>query len=154
MGKIRGLAAGAAGGLLGAFLMGLTFKAVAKLVAAPPVPGEDATEKVAGVLAKKVTGKSLWRSEKRKGGQIVHLAFGASVGAAYRLLVSSFPRATAGAGTLFGAAVYIGAHGIAVPALGLARSPLENRAVQEAPEFAGHIVYGIATETVRCLLSE
>lgn len=74
------------------------------------------------------------------------------MGALYGLLAETFPPLRAGAGTLFGATLYVGAHGIAVPALGLAPSPAKHRVAQEAPELAAHLVYGLATETIRRVL--
>jgi putative membrane protein len=149
MGKLRAFAAGAAGGLAGAALMGSTCAKVAKLASSSPPQGEDATEKVANVLAITLTGRRIRRSKKKIAGQIVHFAFGACMGGLYGLVADSFPKFAAAKGTLFGVAMYLGAHALTVPALGLAPSPSENGAAQEAPEFAAHIAYGLVTEKVR-----
>ena len=84
----------------------------------------------------------------------MHLAFGASVGALYGLLASIFPVITTGAGTVFGAAVYVGAHAITTPALGLAVSPIENGFAQESVEFASHLIYGLVTDGIRRFLGD
>lgn len=152
MAKLRSLIVGAAGGLAGAALMGPTYMAVAKLAPKSYPLGEDATERVAKALSRKFTGRKLSRTKKKQGGEIVHFAFGAGMGALYGMLADQFAAITAGGGALLGTGLYLGAHGITVPALGLAPSPLKNGAAQESPEFVAHLVYGLTTEAVRWLL--
>jgi putative membrane protein len=154
MAKLKGVIAGAVGGLAGAALMGPLHTAAAKLTKQKPPRGEDATEKVANTVVKKFTGRKLGRSAKPKGGQIVHFAFGAGMGALYGLLAERFSSVTAGSGALFGMAVYAGAHGLAVPALDLAPSPLEKAPAQEGTELASHIAYGLVTDAVRRVLTK
>lgn len=153
MKKITRLLIGAAGGVAGAALMGEAYKLTAKLVDAKPAKGEDATEKVANSVATKFTGRKLRSPAKRTGGQIVHYAFGASMGMLYASLADAFPSATAGCGALFGLSLYAGAHGLAVPALGLAPNPLENGAARESAELSSHIAFGLTTEALRRLLT-
>jgi len=152
MGKLKGVAAGALGGLMGAALMGPVHMMGAKALRQRPPRGEDATEKVAKVIATSVTGRRLKRSQRKRGGQIVHFAFGASVGALYGLLATIFPIVTTGAGAAFGAGVYLGAHAIVTPALGLAPSPAKNGFAQESVEFASHLVYGLVADGTRRVL--
>lgn len=149
MEKLKGLAAGALGGLLGAAMMGPVHMMAAKAIRLSPPRGEDATEKVAKAITRSVTGHRLRKSQRATGGEIVHFAFGASIGALYGLLASVFPIVTTGAGVAFGAAVYVGAHAIVTPALGLAPGPVENGFPQESVEFAAHVVYGLAADGVR-----
>ncbi len=153
MARLKSVIAGALGGLAGATLMGRLHMAAAKLSKPKPQQSEDATEKVADAVAKQFAGRRLSRSERKKGGQIVHFAFGAGVGALYGLLAEDFSPVRAGAGALFGVAVYAGAHALAVPALGLAPGPAENGPVREAPELASHVVYGLVTHGVTRLLA-
>lgn len=152
MGKLRGLAAGAAGGLVGAALMG-PLHMMATKVMRQSSQGEDATEKVANAIARKAAGRKLKKPQKKKGGQIVHFAFGAGMGALYGVLESIFPAVTIGSGAAFGAAVYVGAHALTVPMLGLAPSPIKNGPAQESVELASHLVYGLVTDGVRRVLS-
>jgi hypothetical protein len=152
MTKFTKLLIGAAGGIAGAALMGGAYKVTAKLVDARPAKGEDSTEKVADSVSRKFTGRKLRSPAKKTGGQIVHYAFGASMGMLYASLADAFPSATAGSGALFGLALYAGAHGLAVPALGLAPNPLENGAPRECAELSSHIAFGLTTETLRRLL--
>jgi putative membrane protein len=154
MAKLRGFIAGAVGGLGGAALMGPLHATAAKLIKLDSPQGEDATEKVANAVVRKITGRKLSRSEKAKGGQVVHFAFGAGMGALYGLLAENFSPLTMGAGAFFGMAVYAGAHTLAVPALGLAPGPLENGPAQEGAELATHLVYGLVTDTVRRVLTK
>jgi putative membrane protein len=91
---------------------------------------------------------------KPKGGQIVHFAFGAGMGALYGLLAERFSPVTVGSGALFGVAVYAGAHGLAVPALDLAPSPLKNAPAQEGTELVSHLAYGMVTDAVRRVLTK
>lgn len=133
--------------------MGEAYKATAKFVNAKPPRGEDATEKVANAVARKFIGRKLRSSEKKTGGQIVHYAFGASMGVLYASLADTCPTTTVGCGALFGLALYGGAHALVVPALGLAPHPLENGAPRECAELSSHIVFGLTTEALRRLLT-
>lgn len=153
MSKIRGLILGAAGGVAGVALMGPAYRLTAKLTHQSLPSDEDATEKVANAVAIKLTGRKLGRSQKKTGGQIVQFIFGAGMGAFYGLLADSFPALTGAGGALLGTSLYLGAHAITVPALGLAPSPIREGPVRESPEFAAHLVYGFVTETVRKILS-
>ena len=153
MAKLRGLIAGAAGGLIGAALMGSLHAAAAKVIDLQSPKGEDATEKVANAVVTKVTGRKLSRSKRPKGGQLVHFAFGAGMGALYGLLADNFSPLRIGAGALFGTALYLGAHALAVPALGLAPNPLENGPAQEGAELASHLAYGMVTDAIRRALA-
>jgi putative membrane protein len=49
----------------------------------------------------------------------------------------------------FGVAVWLGAHVIVVPALGLAPPPTRRPLGKEAVEFVLHLVYGAVTELGR-----
>jgi len=153
MAKLRAVLAGALGGLAGAALMAPVHMAAAELAKQEAPKGEDATQKVAQTVVAKTTGRKLPRAQKAKAGQVVHFAFGAAMGALYGLLAENFPFVTAGAGTLFGAAVYTGAHALTVPALGLAPGPAENGAAREAAELGSHVVYGVVTDAVRRALT-
>ena len=153
MSKFAKIAIGAAGGAIGALIMGQAAKATAKVVGAQPPKGEDPTEKVANAVAKKVTGHRLREPARKSGGQVVHYAFGAAMGALYALLAEDVPFVTAGRGALFGAAIYAGAHALAVPAIGLAPGPLESGAKLESAEFSAHLAYGTVTDAVCRLFS-
>ena len=62
------------------------------------------------------------------------------------------PRVTVALGLPFGVAVWLGAHVIVVPALGLAAPPTRRPPPKEALEFFLHLVYGAVREVVRRLV--
>lgn len=145
----KGCAAGIAGGLLGSFVMAQVHSALQKAVAAPQPEGEDSTVKTASLVSREILHRELSKEEKQKAGPIVHYAFGASVGGIYGAAAEFAPAVSAGFGALFGLAVCVGAHVIAVPALGLAKPITQSSPREEFPEWTAHVAYGCATEGVR-----
>jgi putative membrane protein len=143
------------GGLLAAGAMSLVHRILADLIPAAATPAteqpEDSTVKVASAVTSLV-GHRLADDHKALAGAAVHYAFGASVGAVYGGVAEIVPRVTAALGLPFGIAVWLGAHVIAVPALGLAAPPTRRLVAKEGEEFALHLVYGTATEVARRLL--
>lgn len=111
--------------------------------------GEDATMKAADRLARGILGRDLSRQEKQQAGPLVHYGFGATMGGVYGLLSEYFPRARAGFGLLFGAALFAVADEMMVPALGLSKNPTEFPLSTHADALASHFVYGVTTEAVR-----
>jgi hypothetical protein len=110
---------------------------------------EDSTMKAAGKISEEI-GRPLSRAERKKAGPWVHYAFGTSVGAAFGLAMESGPAsvtainpALAGAG--YGAAIFLAAHEITVPALKLSSNPLKEPIADQFAEFVSHLVYGIGT---------
>lgn len=111
--------------------------------------GEDATMKAADLLACEILGRDLSHREKQQAGPFVHYGFGATMGGVYGLLSEYFPRARAGFGLLFGAALFAVADEIMVPALGLSKKPSEFPLSTHANALASHFVYGMTTEAIR-----
>lgn len=110
----------------------------------------DATEKIAGAISEKVFQEPLTPREREAGGTLVHYLYGVSMGAAYGVAAELAPAVTtAGAGTIFGAAVWVTADEGIVPALGLSKSPDEYPLSIHAYAFTSHLVYGLTTELVR-----
>jgi putative membrane protein len=151
----RGALLGLVGGLLAAGAMSLAHQLVSQVAPkaeSPPVPKEeDSTVKVASA-AMRLAGASLAEEQKPLASSIVHYGFGASVGAFYGAVAEIVPRVTVAAGLPFGVAVWLGAHVVVVPALGLAEPPTRQPVRQEAEEFGLHLLYGLTTELVRHLL--
>ncbi|SRR6266568_1442652 len=115
--------------------------------------GEDATMKAADAIAATVTGgRHLTYEQKKMGGPIVHYAFGAVMGGVYGALAEAIPETTAGLGTTFGSALFVGADLFAVPALNLSQSSEDASISSLASPFAAHLVYGLTTEAVRRLV--
>jgi putative membrane protein len=146
----RGALVGLLGGLLAAGAMSLMHRMLADgdRGGIPSTPPEDPTVKV----ATRLVGYRLDEAEKAPAGSVVHYAFGAVVGAVYGAAAEIIPMVSRAFGLPFGAAVWLGAHVVAVPALGLAEFPVRRPVAEEAEEFGLHLVYGSVTELVRRLL--
>ena len=149
----RGALVGLLGGLLAAGAMSLMHTVLAEgdSEGSPSTPPDDPTVKVAAA-ATRLVGYRLGEAEKAPAGSIVHYAFGAAVGAVYGAAAEIVPMVSRAFGLPFGAAVWLGAHVVTVPALGLAESPVRQPVAKEAEEFGLHLVYGTITELVRRLL--
>jgi putative membrane protein len=111
--------------------------------------GEDATVKAAEAISKIVLHRELASTEKTWAGPAVHYAFGTLLGAAYGLLADSLPVNGPRLGAVYGAAVWLLADEIGVPALGFAPPPSEVPVTSHVKALASHLVYGIATEAGR-----
>ncbi len=110
---------------------------------------DDATERVASIVAEKVFDRRLSESEKDAAGTAVHYAYGTGTGAFYGAAVELAPSLASGAGTPFGAAVWLAADEGLVPLLGLSKSPTEYHLTTHLYSLASHLVYGLTTELVR-----
>ncbi len=159
----KGIAAGVAGGLVAAYVMN-QFQAVTKKISASAdkgkpkakrgkgeaqkSSGEDATVKTAEAIAG-TWGHRLSKDKKELAGPAVHYAFGATMGGVYGALAELSPAVATAAGVPFGAAVWLAADEVAVPALGLSKSPGEFPPSVHAYAFASHAVYGLTTDLVR-----
>jgi hypothetical protein len=111
---------------------------------------EDATMKAADALVKTATGgRHLTLKGKQVGGPIVHYAFGALMGGVYGALAECTGQATRGFGTAFGAALFVGADVVAVPAFHLSEPSSVQKPATLVNPLAAHLVYGATTELVR-----
>lgn len=79
----------------------------------------------------------------------IHYAFGIAVAAGYGLLAEKYPVVTTGGGLLAGAALWASTHGSTIPALGLQAPVKQMPKAWYVWELGSHLVYGLATETVR-----
>jgi len=143
-------AAGAAGGLLGAWTMN-RFQAGLKRVL-PKEPGgggEPATVQAAERVTETATGHGLTAAQKETAGPAVHYGFGALVGAVYGMLAAKAPVAKTGLGAVYGAAVWLLADEIGVPAAGLSKPPADVPLSKHAAALASHLVYGLTVEGAR-----
>jgi putative membrane protein len=155
----RGILAGLVGGAVAAGAMSVAHKSVAGMSTGarqqkPPTQeqDEDATVKVADGITRSLLRRPLPEDKKPLAGNAVHYAFGATVGALYGGVADVVPRVTTAVGLPFGVAVWLGAHVITVPALGLAEPPTRLPRSKEGLEFVLHLVYGTVTEIVRRLI--
>ncbi|MGH9574646.1 MAG: DUF1440 domain-containing protein [Candidatus Acidiferrales bacterium] len=113
---------------------------------------EDATMKAAGKIAE-LGGHHLSHEQKKKLGPVVHYSFGTLQGAAYGA-VTEMAGESKGllSGLIFGAALYLVADELAVPALGLSGKPNEYPLSSHFYGLASHIVYGLSAEMARRVL--
>lgn len=173
---LKGLAAGAVGGLAAAFVMnqfqaalsrtaageershgaqslqqGSPRRGVGRDLQAEGVdrPEDDATERLANALSVGVLERELTEREKDAAGTAFHYAMGLTAGAIYGALAEFAPAAKSGAGLPFGMAVWLVADEGLVPAAGLSKSADEYPLSIHAYSVASHLVFGLAAETVR-----
>lgn len=111
-----------------------------------------ATVKAAEMISEKVFDHKLTKSERKIAGPSMHYAMGATSGLVYGIASELVPFSTAGAGLPFGAAVWLIADDVAVPALGLSKSPTEMPLSTHAYALSSHIVYGLTSDLVRKLV--
>ncbi|CAN5315241.1 hypothetical protein BH20ACI1_BH20ACI1_04290 [soil metagenome] len=113
---------------------------------------EPATVKAAAMISEGAFDHKLTKKEKEIAGPAMHYAMGATSGAIYGIASELAPITTSGAGLPFGAAVWVIADDLAVPALGLSKSPTEYPLSTHAYALSSHLVYGLATDLVRRFL--
>lgn len=119
---------------------------------------EPATEKAAERISRRVFHHELDEDARKTAGNAVHFGFGAMNGVVYGGVAEYIPAATVGAGAGFGAALWLTADEIGVPAAGLSEKPTEIPVSTHVNALAAHLVFGTVTElvrsTVRSLLEE
>ena len=117
---------------------------------APSHNGEDATVQTAQIIVLWLTGSELQSWHRRAAGTIIHYAFGTSMAVAYGIAAERAPWLSVAGGVPFGCAIWLGAHIIAVPALGLAKPVSKSSLAMELAEVFDHVIYGAVCEAVRC----
>jgi len=110
---------------------------------------DNAAVRAANAVSELVFEHRMTKGEKEAGGAVAHYAMGVASGAIYGALAELLPEATVGTGMPFGAAVWLIADELVVPALGLSKSPTEYPLETHVYSVASHIVYGLTTEVVR-----
>jgi putative membrane protein len=148
----KGLLAGAVGGLIACFAMSHFHSFFQKVETSDEDKQEDSTVKTASAISQKIFHHELTPHQKKVAGSAVHYGFGTSVATFYGAAVDVLPVLRTGWGIPFGVAVWLGAHVITVPALGLAEPVTRSTPRREAVEFGAHLVYGAVVEGVRRLL--
>ena len=161
---VRGVLAGIAGGLVASWVMNEFMAgpgaALTQAVNSPeenaqaarqnPDDQQDATMKAADKITETATGgRHLTWQQQKEGGPIVHYAFGAVMGGVYGALAEATDVASAGFGTGFGSALFVGADLFGVPAFHLGPPVTETPVHTLATPYAAHLVYGATTELVR-----
>jgi putative membrane protein len=110
---------------------------------------ENPTVKVATIVSENVFRQPLPEDKKQAAGTAVHYGFGGILGAIYGGAAEVAPEVTVCAGTGYGAAVWLGADEIAVPALKLSKPPQEHPLSVHIGSLAAHLVYGLTLEGTR-----
>ena len=141
----KSLAKGLLAGLIGG-LVATAVKSLAEKIYPPRTHGEPEPPTV---LAEKIAGHGLGGTEKTVATEAIHWGFGALAGAAYGALAEYYPAATSQDGASFGLALATLTQETALPAMGLSAEPDEQTTREHTSEMATHVVYGMATETVR-----
>lgn len=145
-----GALAGLAGGLAASFAV----KRFEKLWSAIS-PGNDRDDedppnvKVADIVARAASGRTLSGGAKKTGGAAVHYGLGAALGIAYGIAAELRPQATAGFGTAFGVVTALALEETLVPAAGLADPPWNVALGRHVFGMTSHLLFGVVTESAR-----
>jgi putative membrane protein len=156
----KGMLAGLAGGLAASWTMNRFQAGLSKLPVhqnggasdSRQVQGDDATVKAASAVSETLTHHKLAPDEKRMAGPVGHYVFGSTIGALYGAAAEIAPATAKAWGLPFGAAVWVGADEIGVPAARLSEPPNRIPASTHASALAAHLVYGATTDGVRRLV--
>ena len=110
---------------------------------------EDSTVKTASAISQVIFHHRLTVAQKKMAGPAVHYAFGTTIGALYGVLAGFQKPGRLGWGLPFGAAIWLVAHVITVPALCLSKPITRLPPGTETIEFCSHLVYGVVVDDVR-----
>ncbi len=150
---VKGAVAGLIGGLVASFVMSEFQSLLSKLTKeeknSKKKKVEPATTKAAEEISETVFDHKLKKSEKEPAGEAMHYAMGATSGLIYGIASEIAPMTTVGLGFPFGAAVWLVADDVVVPALGLAKPATEYPLSTHAYALSSHLVYGLTTDLVR-----
>jgi len=152
---IKGAVAGLVGGLVGSLVMTGFQTLLSSLSEEEKKPKknekeeEPANVKAAEEISEGLFDHKLKKSEKEPAGEAMHYAMGATSGLIYGAAAELAPMTTIGLGLPFGAAVWLVADDIVVPALGLAKPATEYPFSTHAYALSSHLVYGLTTDLVR-----
>jgi putative membrane protein len=146
---LKGLLAGASGGLIASLAMS-EFSSLLLQNKSHSQPGkEDSTVRAASAISQTIFHHELTSGQKKIAGSAMHYAFGMTMAALYGVIVEFRESARLGRGLPFGVAIWLGAHVVMVPALGLSEPVTRAAPDTEAAEFGAHLVYGVVVESLR-----
>jgi len=149
----KGFLAGALGGFAGSFAMSQFHSLLQPAKGSSQVTTkEDSTVRAASAIWRGVSHRALTAEQKKIAAPAVHYGFGTTMSALYGTFVESAPSLAHGRGIPFGIALWLAAHVITVPLLGLSEPVTESAPDAELTEFGGHLVYGAVAEGLRRLL--
>lgn len=168
---LKGLAAGAAGGLAGAVAASL-FQGVWTAARRGALPGQrargeivsdwdrrsdndrggpshPATERAAVAVSRRVLHRDLDETQRRVAGHAVHAGFGTTVGALYGLAAEYHPGVALGGGVPLGIGLALAADEAAAPALGLIQPPNRRPLSAHLRSLGSHLVFAAVCEATR-----
>lgn len=153
----KGLLAGAAGGLLGAWAMIRFAEAWGRVAGTESTrlgtqEEMDVASNVVDIVTRRVLHSKLRRPQRARAAEGFHCAFGTLVGAAYGVLAELAPAATTGAGAPFGALEWLVGIKLTLPKAGLLKERGKYPKQERVQTFAAHVVYGLTAELVRSSL--
>ncbi len=137
----KGLLAGALGGIAGSGA-----KIVGELIYPPRTLGQVPPPVI---LAERMAGHPLTKTQQNASMQAIHFVFGAATGAVYGAAAEFAPVVTVGYGSVFGFIMQFFTHESLVPLAGLDVPPWEQPLREHTSEFFTHVLYGLATEAGR-----
>ncbi len=150
---VKGAVAGLIGGVVATYVMTQFQTLLSSLSEDKNGSGgekaEPATVKAAKEISEGVFGHKLTKPEKEPAGEAMHYAMGGTSGLIYGVAAEIAPVTTVGAGLPFGAAVWVIADDVVVPALGLSKPATEFPISTHAYALSSHLVYGLTTDLVR-----
>ena|SRR5579863_2543858 len=114
-----------------------------------PEEPENATVKAAEKISKGLLHREIPPGLKQKAGAAVHFGFGTIMGGVYGVATEVAPAIRKGYGLSYGAALFLGADELAVPALGLSKPANQAPLATHLYALVSHLVYGASTELVR-----
>jgi hypothetical protein len=160
---LKGIFAGALGGLAGTWAMSEAQRAWTRAVDGERPEsaagkhdardwqerseGQNSNEIAAQAVARHLIGRRLDRRELALGAVMMHYAFGAGAGALYGAYAERRVRHATGMG--FGLTVWLLADEIAMPLLGLSHSTLRRPLEKRLQSIAAHLVFGTTAEQTR-----
>ena len=150
---VKGAVAGLVGGLVASFVMSEFQLLLSSLSQeekkSKKKKDEPANVKTAEAISENVFRHKLLKSEKEAAGEAVHYAMGATSGLIYGIASEIAPMATVALGLPFGAAVWLVADDVVVPALGFSKPATEYPLSTHVYALSSHLVYGLTTDLVR-----
>jgi putative membrane protein len=114
------------------------------------ISDEPASIKGTADAAESLTGVRFTEPARRRMGLAGHHAFGAAVGGLYGVAAWRRPVVTSGRGLLYGAAVWLCAVEVGLPAARLSRQPRSYPPSRHLASLGSHLVFGLALEATRC----
>lgn len=142
-GLITRIVVGAAAGLVASLAVSLLQAAWARTgLRSVPAGTASPPEKVADLFVEAVGGGELSRPQEWFGGEVVHFATGAGLGALYGGLSEAWPAVRTGNGIAYGLGVWTVIGESALAAVGLKPPPWRVDAAHHGLEGASHVVFG------------